>query len=386
MKTLFATVAIATAVLPVWLTRQPAARAGAVPFDAVWQLRGERTRITAEGATPVLEVETGFADRKDVTLQDGTIEFDVQLTDRRSFVYVHVRVRSENEREEFYLRPHKSNLPDALQYAPVWQGKSAWQLHHGPGGTAAAPLPAGQWTRVRLVMQGARAALFVGDLNTPALVVPRLSREPAPGSIALGGFLPADVPGQGPIARFRNVSVRPNEVAFDFTPAAETATPEPAQAVVIREWSVSRAFVPSGSDPTSLPSTDAARQFQTIRSEPSGLVQLHQHVRVPDGSRAWGAVARVTVHSETAGPVPLELGFSDLATVFVNGLPVVRLDASYSFDRPRREGLIGFDQATIFLPMKRGENDLAVLVTDTFGGWGLMGRLMAAPGTIRVAR
>ena len=100
----------------------------------------------------------------------------------------------------------------------------------------------------------------------------------------------------------------------------------------------------------------------------------------------WGAVARVNVYCETAGPVPLELGFSDVATVFVNGVPLVRLDASYSFDRPRREGLIGFDQATIFLPMKRGENDVAVLVTDTFGGWGLMGRLMAAPGTIRVAR
>jgi hypothetical protein len=40
--------------------------------------------------------------------------------------------------------------------------------------------------------------------------------------------------------------------------------------------------------------------------------------------------------------VAFDLGFSDVATVFVNGLQVFRGDASYSFDRPRREG-IGFD-------------------------------------------
>jgi hypothetical protein len=49
-------------------------------------------------------------------------------------------------------------------------------------------------------------------------------------------------------------------------------------------------------------------------------------------------------NGERAAPrnVAFDLGFSDVATVFVNGLQVFRGDASYSFDRPRREG-IGFD-------------------------------------------
>jgi hypothetical protein len=70
----------------------------------------------------------------------------------------------------------------------------------------------------------------------------------------------------------------------------------------------------------------------------------------------------------------LDLGFSDIATVFLNGRPITRLDASYSYDTPRREGLIGFDQATVYLPLAAGDNELSIVVSDSFGGWGVMGR------------
>ena len=65
---------------------------------------------------------------------------------------------------------------------------------------------------------------------------------------------------------------------------------------------------------------------------------------------------------------------------FVNGTPLFRGEASYSFDRPRREGLIGFDQARLYLPLKADDNELAVIVTDSFGGWGLMGRFVDEKG------
>src|SRR5262245_1129907 len=80
-----------------------------LPFsDRSWQLQGEKTRITRQGDRDVLQVETGFGFRRDVRLLDGTIDFDVQLTRRRSFVYLYFRAEGDGEREEFYLRPHKS--------------------------------------------------------------------------------------------------------------------------------------------------------------------------------------------------------------------------------------------------------------------------------------
>lgn len=356
-----------------------------LPFaDGKWDLRGGATAVTKHEGRDVLQVETGFGFRRDISLQDGTIDFDVQLTDRRSFVYVYFRAETDGEREEFYLRPHKSGLPDAVQYAPVWQGRSAWQLYHGPGATAAPAFRHGKWSRVRVVVHGRRAALFIDDMAAPVIVVPRLAREPRAGYIALGGFLPQGVQGSGPIARFANVVITPGLVPYDFASAGAPAATVPDGAVV-RAWAVSDAFAADASDGTArLP--DIAGAFRVVEAETSGLVPLHRHIRMPQGISNAAAVARVTVRADAASTRAFDLGFSDIATVFVNGTPVFRGDGSYSFDRPRREGLIGFDNARLYLPLRAGENEIAVVVSDSFGGWGIMGRFADASGLTIGAR
>jgi hypothetical protein len=349
----------------------------ALPFASGWELKGA-ARVESSGGRETLALESGFAYRRDVSLQDGTLDFDVQLTRRRSFVYVMFRMQDDREFEEIYLRPHKSGLPDALQYAPVWQGQSAWQLHHGPGGTAAVELEPGVVTHVRLVLQGRRAALFVGDMQKPALLVPRLAREPRAGYLALRGFLPAGVPGAGPIARYSNVEIRPGHVPFDFGP--EVVAPA-GPAGVVRSWAVSRAFAPPAPETApSLPDAATAGEFRTLTTEPFGLLALHRHVPLPEGKRDAAALARVRVHAAQAGMRVFDLGFSDVATVFLNGRPLARLDQGYSYDAPRREGLIGYDQARLYLPLEQGESELAIVVADGFGGWGLMGRFLDPTG------
>ena len=47
----------------------------------------------------------------------------------------------------------------------------------------------------------------------------------------------------------------------------------------------------------------------------------------------------------------------------------------YSFNFPRRQGLITLDQASLYLQLNAGDNALVVAVTETFGGWGLIGRI-----------
>jgi hypothetical protein len=344
--------------------------------DGGWELKGPSVKLERYDSRDVLSVENGFAYRRDVRLQDGTVDFDVQVTRRRSFVYLMFRMADDREYEDLYLRPHKSSLPDAIQYAPVYQGASAWQLYHGPGATAAVTFEPGSWTHVRLVLQGQKAALFVGDLAKPALVIPRLARPAAPGYLALRGFAPPGA-GSGPIARFANVSIQPGAAPFDFP-----ASTRDAAAGSVRAWSVSRAFaVPKDVAVPTLPAPDVLGPFQTIEALPSGLVELHRYVKLPaDDSREAAAVARVRVKAASAGIRRLDLGFSDVATVFLNGRPLFRSDAHYSFDNPRQEGLIHYGQATVFLPLEPGDNDLAILVSDDFGGWGLMGRFPDSTG------
>jgi hypothetical protein len=357
----------------------PAAAEQPLPLtDGGWELKGPGAKLERHDGRDVLTVESGFAYRRDVKLQDGSIDFDVQLTRRRSFVYLMFRMADDREFEEIYLRPHKSSLPDAIQYAPVHQGSSAWQLYHGPGATAAVDFEPGAWTHVRLVLRGEQAALFVGDLVKPALVVPRLARTPAAGYLALRGFAPPGS-GAGPVARFANVRITPGSPAFSF------AAPEPVvpQIGAVRSWSVSRAFeVPKdGPAPPALPPDVVLGAFARVDAEPSGLVVLHRHVKLPTPqTRDVAAVARLRVRAAAAGPRRLDLGFSDVATVFLNGRPIFQADARYSYDDPRQEGLIHYRQASVFLPLEPGWNDLSVLVSDGFGGWGLMGRFPDATG------
>src|SRR5687767_3476973 len=130
--------------------------AGAIAFDGGWQLRGDSVRVEQFDGRSVLAIKNGFAYRRDVRFENGTIDVDVMSTEMRSFVYVMFRMQSDSAFEDFYMRPHKSNAPDALQYAPVYQGSSAWQLYHGAlgGGTAPVSIPDGVWNRLRIVVSG----------------------------------------------------------------------------------------------------------------------------------------------------------------------------------------------------------------------------------------
>jgi hypothetical protein len=362
----------AALVLPLLLLPPQGASASpeALPFsDGRWDLAGRATKVERIDGRDVVSFETGTATRRNVQLEDGVIEMDVQVTRRRSFVYVYFRVEGDGEREEVYLRPHKSSLPDSLQYAPVFQGHSAWQLYHGPGKTGAVAFEPGAWTHLRLAVKGRRAALFLGDAAQPVLVVDRLAREPRPGSIGVGAFLPAGTPGSGPIARFANVTVTPGEPAVELPPPAPEPRPDGG---VVPAWAVSAAFLPH--EGRALPDLPSAGALRRVEAGPDGLLELHRHVKMPPGSRDAEAVAGLGIRAASEGLRAFDLGFSDKATVFLNGKPLWSGDATYSHDAPRRDGLIGFDQARLYLPLRKGDNELRVLVSDSFGGWGLMGR------------
>ena len=60
-------------------------------------------------------------------------------------------------------------------------------------------------------------------------------------------------------------------------------------------------------------------------------------------------------------------------------------DAHYSFDQPRQEGLIGLSQAALWLPLRPGANEILLITSDGFGGFGLMGQLEPQEGVTLVS-
>jgi hypothetical protein len=346
----------------------------ALPFDQGWRLlEGDATIETYDGRQ-TLRLGSGRAILDGADFGDGTLELDVQVSGLRSFVSVELRMESPTEYEELYLRPHKSTLPDALQYTPEFHGESNWQLFHGPGGTAAALLPAEEWIHLRIVLQGSRAAMFVGDVDQPQLVVHRLARPQRRGGIGLRGFLPRGTEATY-AARFANVTLSP-EVGYAFPPAPVAETPSG----LLTTWSVSPAVDQPEGAVLTLPESLARGPWRTVEAEPNGVVLLGRHVERPAGSSSSTLLARLVLRAASDTQQRLDLGWSDAVTVFLNGAPMFHRDDSYSYDEPRREGLIGLDQGTFFLPLRRGDNEVFLAISDVFGGWGLIGRLETAPG------
>ncbi len=352
-----------------------AAQVRQLSFDSGWDYSAAETRAVGPFlGREALRLRNGVAVRRDLSFQDGTIDFDMAVTGHRSFVYIQFRQVAEGENEEIYFRPHKTNLSDAIQYAPVFRGQSAWQLYHGPGNTARVPLPRNEWIHVRVVMQGQRAALYVGDTTRPAMVVPRLARDAAAGAIAFRAFTPAGGAPEGVfVGAFSNVVVRPGVVPAGFPAAPE----RPRPAGVVASWQLSPAFVPVEGRPVA-PSDSllAGRASWPMRPvDEEGRLVLDRYLGRPGQDARAAAVLRLVVSAERDTVRRLDLGFSDEYLLLVNGRPVAGGNAAYSFDNPRQDGVLTPRQASVYLPLQRGENEVLIVLHDVFGGWGLIGIL-----------
>ena len=338
-----------------------------IPFGDRWQLEGD-ARIATVGSAQVLELGAGIAELPEFLFEDGSIEVEVQMSGHRSFVYVRFREAGDGNWEEIYLRAHKSNLPDALQYTPVIGGASQWQLFHGETGTAGAPLPAEHWLGLRLEISGRQLAVFVANEKEPRLVIARMALAPRAGTLSLRSFIPRG--SEAPFgARFRNLKVTPGQTTFDFGQLEPAPENDPH---LVRQWQASPTFAIEDKLYEKLPPVDESA-WTSVATEPDGSVLLH-HLARPDKVRAYGTVLRLQIDAERELTKTLDLGFSDAVSVFLNGRPIVSLDQSYRFDRPRVQGVMGLHQSRLYLPLRQGANELRLVVTESFGGWGVIGR------------
>ena len=295
-----------------------------------------------------------------VVLSDGVVEVDLAVTAERAFHGLIWRVQDAQGFESFFVRPHQVGNPDSIQYTPVNNGISSWQLFHGPGFWAPVAFPIGVWFTIRVAFAGTRAEVYVGDLTEPVLRMAELKRAPGRGGIGLlvGG------PGLH-VARFAYSSARPV--------LGEVTSPRAADPRAILEWQVSDPFPEAVvSRLTALPADLVTkRTWQPLTAEPSGLLDLSRAHGIRDGRNT--VLVRTAVHAPRDRVLPLELGFSDRAVVFLNGRALFRGDDSYRSRDYRFLGSIGFWD-TLYLPLEAGENELVFAVSEDLGGWGVQAR------------
>src|ERR1700686_1658803 len=87
--------------------------------SARWDLQGQAKVVEYQGRK-ALFLDGGAALLKDFEMRDGVIDVDVATSAKRGFLGIQFRLDNDGANgEEVYLRPHKSGLPDAMQYTPI---------------------------------------------------------------------------------------------------------------------------------------------------------------------------------------------------------------------------------------------------------------------------
>ncbi len=334
--------------------------AGKVDFDPdLWEMQGA-AKVEHMGR----ECIVGSAYLKDVEFENGVIDVDVAVDGRRSYPGINFRMKSPRDYERYYMRPHRTcgQYPDVHQYTPVINGIAGWQLYNGNGFTSGGEIPTGEWVHLRIEVHGTQARVFLGDMENPVLEVDELVHGVSSGSIGLNG------PRDGS-AYFSNFRWRADDsLEFESPPVS---FPPPG---VIGEWKLAGPYKLSDVDLEKHPGEQEIEEPVWIEAEcaSSGLVDIARYFgrqgREPDV-----AFAKAVIESEGDETMEFKFGYSDAAAVFFNGQLLFAANSSYRYRDPSFLGIAGFFDA-LYLPLKKGENEILMIVAEGFGGWGFMGQ------------
>ncbi len=348
-----------------------------IPINSAnWKISSKGVEVVEKDGQSAFFINRGEVTYDAELFKDGIIEFDMFTGGERAFVYVYFREQSEQESEVVYLRTHKSNSPDTVQYTPVFQGRSAWQLYHGQNGTGAAYLPAEIWVTVKLQIQGGLLSVWVGNSDQPALDNIPLTGPTKGGSVTLRGNIPR-VSKATYSTYFRNIKITPEK--YDEFAKKATQRDSSKEAGILSKLSVSPAFEANKNPITNLPQQISDTEWQTVAASKTGMHEFLRSRQIPDGVRTWAVAADTILISPTAKTCAISLGFSDTLTLQLNGLTLAFADASYRYSENRQEGLLHDEQLTVFLPLRVGKNRLRAIVADSFGGWGFKATLRDCP-------
>ena len=338
-----------------------------------WDITDTSSTIEQFMGRTALRLNAGRATLADVDFENGTIEFDMIVSDLRAFVGFQFRGEG-REAENIYFRPHKSGQWDAIQYQALMNGSSTWQLYHGQGYSGTADIPSGEWFHVELRVMGPRARLFVNGSTEPALDIAYLER-----GRSRGGFrFTAGAPGapEGFYAAFSNLRITPDDRPTTY-PDRERVSENSGY---LTHWSVSDPVAVADEPISWVPELSSDVGWNDLWSDPSGMVNLTRHFRRVQDADMSAVVATVRLRSDSEQVKRLDVGYSDRISVFLNSEVLYSGANLWNSRYPLFLGLISADYESVYLHLNEGVNELTLVVSEAFAGWGFIARLADLEG------
>jgi len=358
----------------------PSPQIVSIPPDSPrWELQGQAKATEYQGRK-CLFLDGGAAIVKDLEMRDGVIDVDVATPATRGFFGIQFRIADDGANAEWiYLRQHKSGLPDAMQYTPVLNTGLNWQIYNGPGFTGAVDIPKDVWFHLRLEVVGAQAKLYVKDMDKPALVMNDLKSGVQKGQIALADLIGATY--------FANFQVRETHAA----PWERHLPPMPVN--TLSKWSLSPSYdaLAHNLERPLLPQERDSIKWQDVEAEPPGFVVIYRYREAPHPRVTFASdfskrldpqagmkviYARTSIVSESDQVKKLYIGYSDDVSVFLNDKILYRGRSAQNFRDPGFLGIINPENDAIYIPLKKGNNELMLALSELGGGWGFICRLV----------
>jgi hypothetical protein len=161
----------------------------------------------------------------------------------------------------------------------------------------------------------------------------------------------------------------------------------------LTKWSISPSYDALQRNPERPlpPSESAGIQWQDVEAEPPGFVVLYRYREAPHLNVSFATdfskrmepqpgtkmvYARTGVESERDQVKKLYIGYSDDVSVFLNGKILFRGRSAQNFRDPGFLGIVNPENDAIYLPLKKGSNELMLAVSELGGGWGYICRLV----------
>lgn len=329
-----------------------------------WQFPSTGVEFLQYKGAPAVKIlsDTAKIVLKDLDFTNGTIEFDVESIEP-PFTSIFFRRQSDDEAECFYLRVGLAGNPlamAAVQYCPIIKSVALWDIlpyYQGP-----ALIKKGDWNHVKLVVSGLQMLVYVNDMNRAALQVPRLEGNTASGGIAFNGK-----------SVFANLVITPGET--NGLSPVEGFDPTYNDPRYLREWLVTKpAPLPFGKDINNPELPTANTVWDKLSAERRGLINL---TRLYGNSKQRRLVwIKTIIKADKEQVRKADMGFSDEVWVLING-SLLYVDKNW-YGQPvmkQPEGRCSTENTSFMLPLKAGDNELLIGLTNFFYGWGAIIRL-----------
>jgi hypothetical protein len=350
-----------------------------IPLTPVGWTATDGMRFENYLGRPSLFIDKGVALARGVELRDGTIELDMAVPKGGNFMGAVFHASSAENSEVVFFRPAVGGTPDAMQYAPALNGVgAAWQIYHGDGANAAPELEFGKWLHVKIDVAGSVAKIYVNDGREPVLEVPRLAGV-AGSSVGVwtGAY------GRG--AYYSNIRITPRAPVA----AAPAAALPPG---TITDWELSDA-VDAAAFTRGVAPNLAGMTWEKVHVEAQGFVLVNRYRRAPASSIPRDAVtgapvagsimggpvagakvvlARTVIQSDRDQVRRMLIGYTNGVEVFSNGQPL--FFGMYPIVQ-RGLGYMDMIGDGVYVPLKKGSNEVVFAVTDFTAGWGFWARL-----------